>query len=149
MTCRLRVLVIALLAIGTVSSGYAQGSPPSESAPEIVEPKSAAADEAEARAAAEAAAAAADRTELNLLGEVDAKSGEGRRNENVRISLIDNNVLIELNRRLGTSTTLIRDAKIDQTYWGSELGGPPPPCRALTVVGCVGGSWQRVLGPHE
>ncbi len=125
MTCRLRVLVIALLAIGTVSSGYAQGSPPSESAPEIVEPKSAAADEAEARAAAEAAAAAADRTELNLLGEVDAKSGEGRRNENVRISLIDNNVLIELNRRLGTSTTLIRDAKIDQTYWGSELGGPP------------------------
>ena len=39
---------------------------------------------------------ASQRTELNLLGEVDASSGEGRRNENVSLTLIDNNVLKEL-----------------------------------------------------
>ena len=79
----------------------------------------------EAQTPAEAAEDSAARTELNLLGVVDSKSGEGRRNENVNISLIDNNVLIELNTRMGTSTTIVRDFKIDQTYWGTEFGGPP------------------------
>ena len=35
----------------------------------------------------------AQRTALNLLGQVDTASGEGRRNENVQLTLIDNNVL--------------------------------------------------------
>ncbi len=34
-----------------------------------------------------------ERTRLNLLGEVDSRSGESQRNENVRLTLIDNNVL--------------------------------------------------------
>ena len=48
---------------------------------------------------------ASQRTTLNLLGQVDTASGEGRRNENVSLTLIDNNVLKELNRRMGTTAT--------------------------------------------
>ena len=49
----------------------------------------------------------ADRTRLNLLGEVDSENGEGRRNENVQLTLIDNNVLKELNTRLGRYTNFV------------------------------------------
>ena len=82
-----------------------------------------------------------DRTRLNLLGVVDSKSGEGRRNENLGLTLIDNNVLRDLNERLGTSATIVRDAKIEQSYWGTEFGGSPtrslhlPPSRASAVHG--------------
>ncbi len=82
-----------------------------------------------------------DRTRLNLLGEVDSKGGEGRRNENVRLALIDNNVLRELNQRLGVTTTVVSGYKIDQGYFGGEYGGSPsrplhlPPARAQGVHG--------------
>lgn len=87
------------------------------------------------------AAAAADRTRLNLLGEVDTNSGEGRRNENVSLTLIDNNVLKELNERLGASATIIDSMKPEQSYWGTEYGGPPtrplhlPPSKAPAIHG--------------
>ncbi|MCP5115565.1 MAG: hypothetical protein GY953_32460, partial [bacterium] len=83
----------------------------------------------------------ADRARLNLLGEVDSASGESRRNENVRLTLIDNNVLRELNRRMGTSATVVKDFKVDQSYWGTEFGGRPtrtlhlPPTKASKVHG--------------
>lgn len=70
-------------------------------------------------------AGSAERTELNLLGEVDADSGESRRNENVQLTLIDNNVQKELNIRLGTSATIIREFEAAQGYFGSEFGTPP------------------------
>ncbi len=69
--------------------------------------------------------ASADRTSLNLLGEVDSSSGEGRRNENVRITLIDNNVLKELNVRMGTTATIVKEFRIDRDYFGNEFGGAP------------------------
>ena len=65
------------------------------------------------------------RTALNLLGEVDSRGGESRRNENVRLTLIDNNVLKELNRRMGTTATIIREYKVEQSYFGNEFGGQP------------------------
>ena len=52
--------------------------------------------------------AGTERTTLNLLGEVDASSGESRRNENVDITLVDNNVLKELNIRMGPTATIVR-----------------------------------------
>ena len=55
--------------------------------------------------AADPSGSTADRTQLNLLGQVDSASGESRRNENVRLTLIDNNVLRELNTRMGTTAT--------------------------------------------
>ena len=86
-------------------------------------------------------ASSADRTRLNLLGEVNSEQGEGRRNENVRLTLIDNNVLRELNERLGISATAVKSFQVDRSYWATEYGGPPsrpihtPPARASKVNG--------------
>ena len=68
---------------------------------------------------------ASSRTELNLLGQLDAASGESRRNENVRITLIDNAVLRELNIRMGTTATVVEEFRADRNYFGSEFGGKP------------------------
>ena len=65
-----------------------------------------------------------DRTSLNLLGEVDAEKGESRRNENVQITLIDNNVLRELTTRMGTTATVTGEFKVDQRYFATEFGQP-------------------------
>ena len=65
-----------------------------------------------------------DRTALNLLGEVDAEQGESRRNENVQITLIDNNVLRELTTRMGTTATVTGEFKVDQRYFATEFGQP-------------------------
>lgn len=73
----------------------------------------------------EAEAAALDRAELNLLGEVDAESGESRRNENVQLTLVDNNVQKELNIRMGTEATIVREFEAGRGYFGSEFGNPP------------------------
>ena len=70
-------------------------------------------------------AASADRTALNLLGELNADSGESRRNENVQITLIDNGVLKELNERMGTTATVFSEFQIDVRYFGKEFGGSP------------------------
>lgn len=72
-------------------------------------------------------ASSADRTRLNLLGEVDSESGEARRNENVRLTLIDNNVLKELLRRMGATATLLQDFDAERSYFGLEYGGAPKP----------------------
>ena len=69
--------------------------------------------------------ASRERTELNLLGEVDTDAGESRRNENVQLTLVDNNVLKEINVRMGTSATVVRDFDVGASYFGSEFGTPP------------------------
>ena len=66
-----------------------------------------------------------DRTELNLLGQTDASAGESRRNENVRITLVDNAVQRELNERLGASATIIEEFKAETSYFGAEIGSSP------------------------
>lgn len=66
-----------------------------------------------------------ERTDLNLLGEVDADAGESRRNENVQLTLVDNNVLKEINVRMGTSATIVREFDVAGSYFGSEFGTPP------------------------
>lgn len=68
-----------------------------------------------------------ERTRLNLLGEVDSESGEARRNENVRLTLIDNNVLKELLQRMGTTASIIEEFEAAHTYFGLEFGGNPKP----------------------
>ncbi|MEO6758598.1 MAG: hypothetical protein ABIO24_04020, partial [Saprospiraceae bacterium] len=65
------------------------------------------------------------RTDINLLAKTDTASGESRRNENVQFNLIDNNALKELNIRLGTTATLIDDARADRSYFGAEYGNRP------------------------
>lgn len=72
-----------------------------------------------------AAAGGADRTRLNLLGQVDAAAGEARRNENVKITLIDNNVLKDLNQRFGATATIFREFDSELNYFGKVFGGSP------------------------
>ncbi len=78
----------------------------------------------ESATAEQAPAENAERTDLNLLGAVDADEGEGRRNENVRITLIDNNALRELTARMGTTATVPVDLAIEHRYFGGEFGQP-------------------------
>ena len=76
--------------------------------------------------------ASVQRTQLNLLGVVNSRAGEGRRNENVRLTLIDNNVLKELNTRLGTTATVVETFDVEQNYFGKEFGGSVSPLHAPT-----------------
>ncbi len=66
-----------------------------------------------------------NRTQLNLLGQTDAKSGESRRNENVQFNLIDNNALKEINQRLGVTPTVLSEFQPERNYYGSEFGTAP------------------------
>ncbi len=65
------------------------------------------------------------RIELNLLGQTDAAAGESRRNENIPFNLVDNNALKELNVRLGTTATIIREFRPERNYFGAEFGNAP------------------------
>ncbi|MCP5116318.1 MAG: hypothetical protein GY953_36275, partial [bacterium] len=65
------------------------------------------------------------RSSLNLLGVTDTDAGESRRNENIQFNLIDNNALKELNLRLGTTATIIRDFQPHTKYFGAEFGSAP------------------------
>ena len=93
--------------------------------PESLEVGDAALPEADQPDAAAANSASQDRTELNLLGEVDSDSGESRRNENVQLTLVDNNVQKEINIRMGTTATVVREFEPSQRYFGSEFGNAP------------------------
>ena len=74
------------------------------------------------------------RTQLNLLGQTDASSGESRRNENVQFNLIDNNSLRELNLRIGTTATLVSEFSGARSFFGAEYGAPPSPIVHLPRV---------------
>ena len=67
----------------------------------------------------------------NVLGKVDAESGESRRNENVPFNLIDNNALKELNVRMGATATIVPELRVDRGYFGVEFAAgascPPDP----------------------
>ena len=97
------------------------GQAPKEDAPE---PATTAAPQAEegAAPAPTPAATGGDRTALNLLGQEDTKSGEGRRNENVQFNLVDTNALQELNVRLGVTATIVQEFDPEQGYFGAEMG---------------------------
>ncbi len=68
---------------------------------------------------------ASKRVELNMLGKTDSASGESRRNENVQFNLVDNGALKELNVRLGTTATIVREFNPANGYFGSEFGNAP------------------------
>lgn len=68
---------------------------------------------------------AGKRVELNMLGKTDSASGESRRNENVQFNLVDNGALKELNVRLGTTATIVREFNPVSNYFGSEFGNAP------------------------
>jgi hypothetical protein len=65
------------------------------------------------------------RIEMNLLGKTDAAAGESRRNENIQFNLVNNNALKDLNVRLGTTATIVREFDPDNSYFGAEFGNAP------------------------
>ena len=100
----------------------AQSPPPQEAAQSGT--SAAPADDA-TRAAEEKVTA--QRTQLNLLGAADTKSGESRRNENVQFNLVDNNAQKELNIRVGTTATPVTEFNPARNYFGTEFGEAPTP----------------------
>ncbi len=66
------------------------------------------------------------RTQLNLLGQTDNKSGESRRNENVQFNLVDNNAQKELNQRIGVTASFVQEFAADRNYFGAEFGPTSP-----------------------
>jgi hypothetical protein len=64
---------------------------------------------------------------LNIKGTVDTNAGESRRNDNVQFNPIDNNTLRDLNLRIGTSATVVREFEPQNRYFGSEYGNRPEP----------------------
>lgn len=99
-------LALGLLTLVAQLTGGSQPAQPPTTEPKTVEEK---------------------RTELNLLGATDSKSGESRRNENVQFNLIDNNALKDLNFRLGTNATILTEFQPDRKYFGTEFGNSPSP----------------------
>jgi hypothetical protein len=111
----MRLTFLLLFALACLRLDYAQAQPsakpPAQEKPAAEESKPADADK--------------QRTELNLLGKTDAAAGESRRNENVQFNLIDNNLLKELNVRLGATATLVGEFSPASGYFGAELGNAP------------------------
>ena len=126
---RIPSLCLASFACAAVSLGQETAAPEVEQQPEdalaATAPAAEASEEGEAVQAGEADTG--ERTRLNLLGEVDSESGEARRNENVRLTLIDNNVLKELLRRMGATATIVENFAAEQSFFGLEYGGSPKP----------------------
>lgn len=89
-----------------------------------------------------------DRTELNLLGQTDTSAGESRRNENVRITLVDNAVQRELNERLGASATITKEFKAEINYFGVETGSSPSPTLHQAHV-ATSGVHGRIYETHS
>jgi hypothetical protein len=75
------------------------------------------------------------RVEMNLLGKTDAASGESRRNENVQFNLVNNNALKDLNVRLGTTATIVREFDPANGYFGAEFGNTPK--LSITIPGPI------------
>lgn len=86
---------------------------------------------------------APSRTQLNLLGQTDASSGESRRNENIQFNLIDNNALKELNQRLGVTATFVTVFEPNKNYFGAEYGTPPSTPHPL--VAALRSAWHGSL----
>ncbi len=83
------------------------------------------------------------RTQLNLLGQTDASSGESRRNENIQFNLIDNNALKELNTRLGVTATFVSVFDVNRNYFGAEYGTAPSTPHPL--VAALKSAWHGTL----
>ena len=51
-------------------------------------------------------------------------NGEGRRNENVQVNLVDTNATREMNQRVGATATIVEEFRPDRGYFAAEYGNP-------------------------
>ncbi len=88
------------------------------------------------------------RIELNLLGKTDSAAGENRRNENIQFNLVNNNALKDLNVRLGTTATIVREFDPANGYFGAEFGNAPK--SSITIPGPIkSGFHGRLYETHQ
>ncbi len=122
-----RSLVLgALLSWGAVlANSQPAASQPEEAADAHSAAPTAAPSPAPATAPAESAIA--PKAGINLVGQVDASNGEARRNENVVVQALDNNLLKDSNTRVGATTTIIESFNPEQSLFGGEYGRPAAP----------------------
>jgi hypothetical protein len=78
--------------------------------------------EGEATATSSSENAAQPNRPANLLGQADTARGEGRRNENIQISLVDTNAARDANQRIGATATIVEEFRIERNYFSSEFG---------------------------
>lgn len=116
--------MLPLLTLIPLLVQLAQGQSPAESAPPA--PQAAESPAPDATRAVEEKVTS-QRTQLNLLGAADTKSGESRRNENVQFNLVDNNAQKELNIRVGVTATPVTEFDPARNYFGAEFGETPSP----------------------
>ena len=64
-------------------------------------------------------------TSTTVLGKANTTSGEARRNENIFINAVDNNVQKEVNLRTGTTATISSEFNSASRYFGAEYGNAP------------------------
>ncbi len=54
----------------------------------------------------------------------DAAKGEGRRNENVQVNLVDTNAARDNNVRVGATATIVEEFRVERGYFSAEYGNP-------------------------
>jgi hypothetical protein len=88
------------------------------------------------------------RVEMNMLGKTDAAAGESRRNENIQFNLVNNNALKDLNVRLGTTATIVREFDPANGYFGAEFGNAPK--SSISIPGPIrSGFHGRLYETHQ
>jgi len=140
----LNLLHIAF-AFSLISSCLAQGGKSESGENQASKSGSSTESQPQAPASAPEGQATQQRLQLNLLGQTDTASGEGRRNENVQFNLMDTNTMRELNARVGATATPIGQFQPDRSYFGSEYGRPPTTPLHLTATpgsGTHGTFWE-------
>jgi len=108
---------------------HAQQQPAAPSAPAKPLPGSSTPQAAEGDENAPAASVPADSVSaasanVNLLGQANTERGEGRRNENVQINLVDNNAQRDVNQRVGATATIVEEFRPERGYFAGEFGIP-------------------------
>jgi len=107
--------------------GFAQQSAPSPAGPQSEKPADSQHPDRPVTVAPEASTAApqpAPAAGQNLLGQTNTTQGEGRRNENVQINLVDNNAARDANQRVGPTATIVEEFHVDRNYFSAEYGNP-------------------------
>ena len=121
----LTILCTVALYAAQQSDPQASNGSPTETPPPAVPVKPEDGPPAAEQSGTPAQTAVEQRTQLNLVGQTDTRSGESRRNENVQLTPLDTNLLKDLNERLGTTATIVTEFSPERSYFSTEYGNAP------------------------
>ena len=84
-------------------------------------------------------------TSAVVLGKTNTTSGEARRNENIFINAVDNNIQKDINIRNGVTATINSEMTADSRFYGAEYGSAPAGPIHLAPVNAIGRSFRGQL----